>query len=67
MEIISYNEGYHRGLNTEYHDEDIEQLYQQWVCESQNIDTSLEEFFHGYEDGLSDYLEWHMHNKQRGT
>ena len=34
MNNHSYNAGYHRGLNTEYHDVPIETLFKKWVEET---------------------------------
>ena len=57
----SYNAGYHRGLNTEYHDVPIEILFKQWI---EQIDILLipatfdpYAFELGYKQGLKDYFE----------
>ena len=60
-EVYSYNAGYHRGLNTEYHDIPIEDLFQKWREEHKTVlntvNTDLISFEEGYKQGLIDYQE----------
>jgi hypothetical protein len=61
MSAYSYNAGYHRGLNTEYHNVPVEILYKQW-CEGTDIlliPVSFDPvaFEEGYTDGVRDYLK----------
>ena len=57
--ISSYNAGYHRGLNTEYHDVPIKILFTKWIADLRR--PALEEAFDivafekGYNDGIEDY------------
>ena len=56
----SYNAGYHRGLNTEYHDVPIEELFAKWLADVRRP-ASREAFDpvafeKGYNDGKDDYL-----------
>ena len=57
----SYNAGYHRGLNTEYHDRDPSELFSEWRAASEHLLVPIifdeEAFEHGYEDGLADYTD----------
>lgn len=58
--ISSYNAGYHRGLNTEYHDIPVEELFAKWVADvrrpaSEAVDIIA--FEKGYNDGIEDYEE----------
>lgn len=58
--IHSYNAGYHRGLNTEYHDVPIEELFAKWIADVRRP-ASAEAFDpvafeKGYNDGKDDYL-----------
>ena len=60
MSIHSYNAGYHRGLNTEYHDVPIEELFAKWLADVRRP-ASAEAFDpvafeKGYNDGKDDYL-----------
>jgi hypothetical protein len=61
MSIYSYNAGYHRGLNTEYHNVPIEILYKQWAdgVDILLIPVSFDPvaFEKGYADGVRDYLK----------
>ena len=56
----SYNAGYHRGLNTEYHDVPIETLFKKWVEETDirlvPVVFDPVAFERGYNDGKDDYL-----------
>jgi len=55
----SYNAGYHRGLNTEYHDVPIETLFKKWVEETNIFLVPVVfdpvAFEIGYNDGIEDY------------
>jgi len=57
--VSSYNAGYHRGLNTEYHDVPIEVLFKKWVEETDirlvPVVFDLVAFEKGYNDGIEDY------------
>ena len=57
--ISSYNAGYHRGLNTEYHDVPIETLFKKWVEETDirlvPVVFDPVAFEKGYNDGIEDY------------
>ena len=57
--ISSYNAGYHRGLNTEYHDVPIEVLFKKWVEETDirlaPVVFDPTAFEEGYNDGIEDY------------
>ena len=60
MNNHSYNAGYHRGLNTEYHDVPIEELFAKWIADVRRP-ASAEAFDpvafeKGYNDGKDDYL-----------
>ena len=48
--VSSYNAGYHRGLNTEYHDVPIEVLFKKWVEEKESIEKNARglEFLSSY-------------------
>jgi len=59
MSNHSYNAGYHRGLNTEYHDVPIEELFAKWIADVRRP-ASAEAFDpvafeKGYNDGIEDY------------
>ena len=59
-EIHSYNAGYHRGLNTEYHNISINILFTKWIADvrrpaSEALDIVA--FEKGYNDGIEDYEE----------
>ena len=59
-QVNSYNAGYHRGLNTEYHDIPINILFTKWIADVRRP-TSAEAFDivafeKGYNDGKDDYL-----------
>lgn len=54
-DVESYNAGYHRGLNTEYHDVSVRKLYDDWLAERRRESPSLPSFQDGYHDGLDDY------------
>jgi hypothetical protein len=52
-DIPSYNAGYHRGLNTEYHDV-------KWISDVRRPareEISFVSFEKGYKDGLLDYTD----------
>ena len=56
--INSYNAGYHRGLNTEYHDVPINILFTKWIADvrrpaSEALDIVA--FEKGFRDGIKDY------------
>jgi len=55
----SDNAGYHRGLNTEYHDVPIETLFKKWVEETNIFLVPVVfdpvAFEIGYNDGIEDY------------
>ena len=61
MSAYSYNAGYHRGLNTEYHNVPVEILYKQWAdgVDILLIPVSFDPvaFEEGYADGVRDYLK----------
>lgn len=68
MSNNSYNAGYHRGLNSEYHDRDVCELYKEWVegtrfllVPTTNDPVAFEE---GFDDGISDYIEANKDNKE---
>lgn len=64
-DINSYNAGYHRGLNTEYHDRDINELFKEWIFDVRRPATEAVDpvaFEKGYQEGLDDYAAW----KERG-
>jgi hypothetical protein len=60
MSVSSYNAGYHRGLNSEYHREPIEKLYKEWVESTEFLLVPVTfdpvAFEEGYEQGLADYF-----------
>ena len=56
--VTSYNAGYHRGLNTEYHDVPVEELFVKWVADVRRPPAGsfdLTAFEAGFRDGLIDY------------
>ena len=55
--VSSFNMGYHHGLNTEYHGEDVEALFRAWCDDAQlwESDADLASFEEGYREGVSDY------------
>ena len=60
MSNHSYNAGYHRGLNTEYHDVPINILFTKWIADvrrpaSEALDIVA--FEKGFNDGVDDYEE----------
>ena len=64
----SYNAGYHRGLNSEYHDVPIEILFKKWVEETDirlvPVVFDPVAFEEGFDDGISDYIEANKDNKE---
>jgi len=57
-QVNSYNAGYHRGLNTEYHDIPINILFTKWIADvrrpaSEALDIVA--FEKGFRDGIEDY------------
>lgn len=56
--VSSYGAGYHRGLNTEYHDVPINILFTKWIADVRR--PALREAFDivafekGYNDGIED-------------
>jgi len=56
----SYNAGYHRGLNTEYHDIPINILFTKWIADVRRPASAeafdIVAFEKGYNDGKDDYL-----------
>jgi hypothetical protein len=62
MNNHSYNAGYHRGLNTEYHDVPIETLFKKWVEETDirlvPVVFDPVAFEKGYNDGIEDYEDF---------
>ena len=57
-QINSYNAGYHRGLNTEYHNIPINILFTKWIADvrrpaSEALDIVA--FEKGFRDGIKDY------------
>tara|TARA_B100001094_G_scaffold331004_1_gene397895 strand:- start:11982 stop:12281 length:300 start_codon:yes stop_codon:yes gene_type:complete len=58
--VTSYNAGYHRGLNTEYHDVPVEELFVNWIADVRRPATGaidLAAFEEGLRDGIVDY-DW---------
>ena len=56
--INSYNAGYHRGLNTEYHDIPINILFTKWIADVRRpVSEALDivAFEKGFRDGIEDY------------
>ena len=56
--INSYNAGYHRGLNTEYHDIPINILFTKWIADVRRpVSEALDivAFEKGFRDGVKDY------------
>lgn len=55
--ISSYNMGYHHGLNTEYHDEDLRRLFRGWCFDARLLESDADffSFAQGYWDGVADY------------
>jgi len=68
MSNNSYNAGYHRGLNSEYHDRDVYDLYKEWVEETRFLLVPITNdpvaFEEGFDDGVSDYIEANKDNKE---
>ena len=59
-DIPSYNAGYHRGLNTEYHDVPVKDLFVKWISDVRRPareEISFVSFEKGYKDGLLDYTD----------
>ena len=60
MSNHSYNAGYHRGLNTEYHDVPINILFTKWIADVRRPASGeafdIVAFEKGYNDGKDDYL-----------
>ena len=57
--VSSYNAGYHRGLNTEYHDVPVKDLFAEWLADVRRpAEADLASFTEGYEEGLLDYAAW---------
>lgn len=54
-DVTSFNAGYHRGLNTEYHDVAVRTLYADWLTQGHQDNPSFTSFQEGYDDGLDDY------------
>jgi len=56
----SYSAGYHRGLNTEYHDVPINILFTKWIADVRRPASGeafdIVAFEKGYNDGKDDYL-----------
>ena len=51
--VSSYNAGYHRGLNTEYHDVPVKDLFAEWLADVRKpAEPDLASFTEGYEEGL---------------
>ena len=59
-QVNSYNAGYHRGLNTEYHDIPINILFTKWIADVRRPASAeafdIVAFEKGYNDGKDDYL-----------
>ena len=59
MNNHSYNAGYHIGLNTEYHDVPIEELFAKWIADVRRPASEeafdIVAFEKGYNDGIEDY------------
>ena len=61
--IHSYNTGYNRGLNTEYHDKELYLVFLEWL-EIQYLDNKqvevpfFSEFKKGFECGIDSYREF---------
>jgi len=60
MNNHSYNAGYHRGLNTEYHNVPINILFTKWIADVRRPASGeafdIVAFEKGYNDGKDDYL-----------
>jgi len=57
-QVNSYNAGYHRGLNTEYHDIPINILFTKWIADVRRpVSEALDivAFEKGFRDGIEDY------------
>ena len=57
-QVNSYNAGYHRGLNTEYHDIPINILFTKWIADVRRpVSEALDivAFEKGFRDGVKDY------------
>lgn len=50
-QIESYIAGYHRGLNTEYHGEDVLEMFNEW----DEGGGDEKGFFEGFNEGFRDY------------
>ena len=64
--ISSYNAGYHRGLNTEYHDIPVEELFAKWIADVRRPATETIDpvaFEEGFRDGIADYENWKKNEK----
>ena len=59
MNNHSYNAGYHRGLNTEYHNVPINILFTKWLADVRRPASreafDIVSFEKGYNDGIEDY------------
>lgn len=66
MSTNSYNAGYHFGLNSEYHDRDVKELYMKWVEETSILLVTTTHdpvaFEEGFNDGISDYTKANKKN-----
>jgi hypothetical protein len=67
-DVESYNAGYHRGLNTEYHDVSVRKLYDEWLRGTSWETPSFASFREGFMEGVADYsdgadgLRWFCEN-----
>jgi hypothetical protein len=60
MNTKAYNAGYHKGGRSEYHGENINEMYEKWLKSELISETHLNmmiSFVGGYIDGMRDYLE----------
>ena len=57
MSNNSYNAGYHRGLNSEYHDRDVYELYKEWVEGTRFLLVPTTNDPVAFEEGFDDELE----------
>lgn len=58
-EINSFNAGYHRGLHTEYLDEDPKAMFERWVLDGRRdvTDVDFGQFERGLKEGRAD-ADW---------
>jgi hypothetical protein len=64
-QIDSFNAGYHRGRHTEYHGEDVHELFVEWTEGGYRDDPDPEAFTEGYWEGYHEY-EREQIERERG-